>query len=68
MNAIQKYTRLFNAPVLSTVKVVRTVYVKGAFAWKQLPAGVRNMQFYTVFKFDQKQMVKSQLVPVDVAN
>ena len=70
VNISQKYTRLLDAPVLDTIRVVRTaadrsIYVKGALAWNQLPAGVRNMQSYAAFKFYQKRMVKNQPVEAD---
>ena len=52
-------TRIFDATVLNTEHRVRaaaerSAYVKGAKAWNDLPAGIRNFQTHGQFKMYQK--------------
>ena len=58
-NSMSGRTRLFDAVVFDNVTphktaVERSVYCKGAHAWNKLPAGVRNLQTYDMFKNYQK--------------
>ena len=52
-------TRLFEGAVLNTVvakrkAAERSIYIKGAAAWNALPASIRNLPSYQIFKYHQK--------------
>ena len=59
-------TRLFEGAVLNTVvakrkAAERSIYIKGAAAWNALPASIRNLPSYQIFKYHQKSWLRETL-------